>query len=864
MNDFLLNDVVVRPRRNELCIDGRSEKLPAKFIDVLMVLAERQGEVFGKPELLKRVWNDPLVGEESVANAVWMLRKTLGDDARRPAYIETVPRRGYRLVARVLPAPAPASTPEEPTPAFPEPAATPIGEAAPVEASPEPMPTPTAAPAVVAAPAASEARVAAQRARIGRLWPLGLFAALLLIAAAVRLWQAAPAGGQDVVPLPFRGSGELDVFARDADGALYVGGRDGTLFAFDGVGGGERWRLPAAARLQGPAFADATLLVAAADGRLYALDRRDGREHWRREIARGLVTTPLAVGEQVLVGDSEGSVHALDLATAIPRWRTALGDMPHGHAVTAASLALFRTTGGRVHALALADGRQVWAHAFPGLLRELVVDDDQLLLASDAGFVAALAIADGSLRWQTELVAAATTPLLVGRRVVVLGRRGDLVAFDRHDGTVVWQRQLEIAGALDPVWWNGCIAVVLRGGALGLIDAEDGSLVTRIDWPEQPQSLLVDGQRLLVATASGRLFALSPMLAERRGDWRLSSDGQLQPAVAVSVVLGEIERLADAASVPKLQWQKAVVGEVRGLAMGTDGSVFLADERAAQAFAADGTTRWFKPLPPSRATEPAYDAERVYLGRRDGSVRAFDRARGTSRWTVQTGGPVMSPPVVADGRVFVGSDDRHLYALDAASGAQLWRVRCERPVRGRVAVVGDRVVFGAADRVVRALDVASGRLLWQHRARDWVVAYPVVADGRVFIGVGNGDFLALGLDDGRLLWRFETQGKVWFAAAADDARVYFASGDGHLYALDQASGREQWRYRAGAAAEGSVLLRQGQVIAGSRDFHLYALDAASGQPQWRLRTRGPVFNPAAHGDWLAVTSADQQLYALRW
>ena len=48
MNDFLLNDVVVRPRRNELCIDGRSEKLPAKFIDVLMVLAERQGEVFGK------------------------------------------------------------------------------------------------------------------------------------------------------------------------------------------------------------------------------------------------------------------------------------------------------------------------------------------------------------------------------------------------------------------------------------------------------------------------------------------------------------------------------------------------------------------------------------------------------------------------------------------------------------------------------------------------------------------------------------------------------------------------------------------------------------------------------------------------
>ncbi|MCC6563031.1 MAG: winged helix-turn-helix domain-containing protein, partial [Xanthomonadales bacterium] len=192
MNDFLLNDVVVRPRRNELCIDGRSEKLPAKFIDVLMVLAERQGEVFGKAELLKRVWNDPHLGEESVANAVWMLRKTLGDDARRPAYIETVPRRGYRLVARVAPAPIEA-------PALPATAAIPDAEVVPI--APASPPEPTRPLALTAAPPAA---VTAQHARVDRWWPIGLLAALLLIAAVVRLWPADSGVGRDVSPLPFR------------------------------------------------------------------------------------------------------------------------------------------------------------------------------------------------------------------------------------------------------------------------------------------------------------------------------------------------------------------------------------------------------------------------------------------------------------------------------------------------------------------------------------------------------------------------------------------------------------------------------------------------------------------------------------
>ena len=76
--------------------DGEQVALVPKAVALLEVLARHAGKVVSKDELLAAVWPDVTVEEGNLAKVVFTLRKELGDDA-----IETVPRRGYRLVAAV-------------------------------------------------------------------------------------------------------------------------------------------------------------------------------------------------------------------------------------------------------------------------------------------------------------------------------------------------------------------------------------------------------------------------------------------------------------------------------------------------------------------------------------------------------------------------------------------------------------------------------------------------------------------------------------------------------------------------------------------------------------------------------------------
>jgi len=70
---------------------------------LLLRLAERAGEIVSIDDLLDHVWSGVIVSPDSVYQAVASLRRLLGDDPKRPTYIETVPRLGYRMVATVSP-----------------------------------------------------------------------------------------------------------------------------------------------------------------------------------------------------------------------------------------------------------------------------------------------------------------------------------------------------------------------------------------------------------------------------------------------------------------------------------------------------------------------------------------------------------------------------------------------------------------------------------------------------------------------------------------------------------------------------------------------------------------------------------------
>lgn len=82
-------------------LDGRAMQLTPKMFDMLLVLVKNQGRIVEKETFLREVWPDSFVEEGNIAFNIRQLRKLLGDDARAPSYIETVPKRGYRFIAPV-------------------------------------------------------------------------------------------------------------------------------------------------------------------------------------------------------------------------------------------------------------------------------------------------------------------------------------------------------------------------------------------------------------------------------------------------------------------------------------------------------------------------------------------------------------------------------------------------------------------------------------------------------------------------------------------------------------------------------------------------------------------------------------------
>jgi DNA-binding winged helix-turn-helix (wHTH) protein/TolB-like protein/cytochrome c-type biogenesis protein CcmH/NrfG len=98
-----IGDWTVDRATNEICRGSELVHLEPKVADLLIALAQRADEVVSREELLAQVWSGVVVGEDVLTQGIIKLRKALGDNSREPVYIQTIPKRGYRLIAPVAP-----------------------------------------------------------------------------------------------------------------------------------------------------------------------------------------------------------------------------------------------------------------------------------------------------------------------------------------------------------------------------------------------------------------------------------------------------------------------------------------------------------------------------------------------------------------------------------------------------------------------------------------------------------------------------------------------------------------------------------------------------------------------------------------
>src|SRR5215831_15299634 len=98
---YAFDDYTLDPEHYELRQAGRLVRLEPRVFDLLVYLVQHPGRTVTKEELLKQLWPNQFVTDDSLTTAVAQIRRALHDTGQAQRYIQTVRRRGYRFIASI-------------------------------------------------------------------------------------------------------------------------------------------------------------------------------------------------------------------------------------------------------------------------------------------------------------------------------------------------------------------------------------------------------------------------------------------------------------------------------------------------------------------------------------------------------------------------------------------------------------------------------------------------------------------------------------------------------------------------------------------------------------------------------------------
>jgi len=101
MDAYQVGDWAVYPELNQMTQGDKMVTLEPRILTLLNCFSEHPGQVLNRDQLIEKAWDGVIVSESTINHTVGGLRRALGDKARDPLYIQTVAKKGYRLVAVV-------------------------------------------------------------------------------------------------------------------------------------------------------------------------------------------------------------------------------------------------------------------------------------------------------------------------------------------------------------------------------------------------------------------------------------------------------------------------------------------------------------------------------------------------------------------------------------------------------------------------------------------------------------------------------------------------------------------------------------------------------------------------------------------
>src|SRR6266404_4580945 len=102
INCYRFDDFYLDARNRQLLRKGEPVPLNSKYLDALLLLVSRRGELVEKQQIFEEVWDGVFVTDAALTQCIKDIRRQLGDDASNPRYIKTVPKHGYIFIGDVV------------------------------------------------------------------------------------------------------------------------------------------------------------------------------------------------------------------------------------------------------------------------------------------------------------------------------------------------------------------------------------------------------------------------------------------------------------------------------------------------------------------------------------------------------------------------------------------------------------------------------------------------------------------------------------------------------------------------------------------------------------------------------------------
>jgi len=321
--------------------------------------------------------------------------------------------------------------------------------------------------------------------------------------------------------------------------------------------------------------------------------------------------------------------------------------------------------------------------------------------------------------WRHRLAAEiSASPVVVGNLLYVAAENGNLYAFDLTTHKQVWLYRTEGGIGSTPAFADGKLYVLSRDGYLAALDAATGKALWRFrtggearfgvpggygmpkadgitpdPWDFWLSSPLVQDGRVYFGSSDHHVYALDAITGQEA--WRFEADDSIHAAPALSdgrlfiATWGTTLYALDAATGAKL-W------DFQG---GKD-----ADIGIFQGFSA----------------APTVDGETVYIGSRDGYMRAFNVADGTLRWAydAEKSWVLATAAVDADSLYFPTSDTTVFIALDKRTGQEKYRTDTKVWTYTSPVIAGDYAFAGTMTGDLYGFDKRTGKIVWHYQTDE--------------------------------------------------------------------------------------------------------------------------------------------------